>query len=276
MSKWWLVIGSPQNWQAFFNLNNIWGVKAAQQGAWEYLANGDGALIYASSPVRGLIGYGTIRNKFKQDKPLWPEEVNDNKVIWPFRFEIDIEYCLPPDKWHTDKVFNESLRRYARSRQMLQLVEENLATESINAFPYREVQKEAYLPESPHEKIKEELVEIGRLQKFIAETEYDMEGTQLDVVWRRVEKSVPTYVFEVHIKGDLYHDLAKLKHAFDIWNSNIFLVASKEDRDKVDKLTLGMFHEIREKLTFIDKDKVEELLNQKRSAKKLEREIGIM
>lgn len=273
MSKWWLVIGSPQNWEVSFRLNNIWGVKAAQQGAWDHLLSGDKALIYASSPVGGLIGYGIIRNKFKQDKPLWPEEVKENKVIWPFRFEIDIEYCLPLDRWRSDKIVNESLRKYARSRQMLQMVEQNLATELIKVFPYQE---QPYVPESPHERIKEQLLEIGRLQKFIAEKEYNMEGTQLDVVWRRVEKSVPTYVFEVHVKGDLYHDLAKLKHAFDIWNSNIFLVASKGDREKTDKLTSGIFHEIRDNLRFIEKDKVEELLNQKKSTQSLEKELGIM
>jgi hypothetical protein len=45
-----------------------------------------------------------------------------------------------------------------------------------------------------------------------------MDGTRLDAVWRRVEKSVPTYVFEIQVGGDIYHAIAKLKHAYDLWN----------------------------------------------------------
>jgi hypothetical protein len=52
---------------------------------------------------------------------------------------------------------------------------------------------------------------------------------KLDVAWRRVEKGSPTYVFEVQIGGDLYHAIGKLKHAHDLWNSNIFLVTTKND-----------------------------------------------
>jgi len=49
--------------------------------------------------------------------------------------------------------------------------------------------------------IKKALVQIGRLQKFIAEEEYAFDIGKLDVVWRRVELSVPTYVFEVNVGG---------------------------------------------------------------------------
>ena len=74
-----------------------------------------------------------------------------------------------------------------------------------------------------HSRIQEIIFEIGKLNRLISEKEYPMENERLDVVWRRVEKSVPTYVFEVQIGGDIYHALGKLKHAFDLWNSNIFL-----------------------------------------------------
>ena len=76
---------------------------------------------------------------------------------------------------------------------------------------------------SVHERIKDELVRLGKIQGLIAESEYGMDGEKLDVTWRRVERDSPTYVFEVQIGGDIYHALAKLKHAYDLWNSNIFL-----------------------------------------------------
>ncbi|MBE0415242.1 MAG: EVE domain-containing protein [Dehalococcoidia bacterium] len=283
MFKWWLVVGSPQNWQTAFEHGNLWGLKGTQQNLWEHLSTGDRVLLYASSPVRGLIGYGTVRNKFRQDRPLWPEEVKQNKTLWPLIFEFDIEYCLPQDRWRSDSIINDALRNRVRRRQMLQMLEEGLANELVRAFSkeareplFAVAETEALgVPPNPHDEIIAKLLEIGRLQKFLTEKEYDMEGYRLDAVWRRVEKAVPTYVFEVHIGGDLHRSLAKLKHAFDIWNSNIFLVASKEDRKNADRLLSGLFHEIRDRLRFIELEKVDELLKQKKGVHDLEAELGI-
>ena len=126
-----------------------------------------------------------------------------------------------------------------------------------------------------HREIKEKLIEIGKLQGFIAEQEYSFDLGRLDVVWRKVERSVPTYVFEVCIKGDLYHDLAKLKHAFDLWNSRIFIVAPQTEHDKVRHLLSGSFHEILEQLKFIDLERIKELYESKRAFLDLEKELGL-
>jgi len=73
-----------------------------------------------------------------------------------------------------------------------------------------------------HDDVMNDIAEIGQIQGFISDKEYLLESTRLDVVWRRVERSVPTYVFEVQVEGDIYHAMSKLKHAFDLWNSHIF------------------------------------------------------
>jgi hypothetical protein len=126
-----------------------------------------------------------------------------------------------------------------------------------------------------HDQIRDMVVEIGRIQKFLAEPEFVMDTGRLDVVWRRIEKSVPTYVFEVQVSGDLYHALGKLKHAYDLWNSHIFLVADPTDWAKCDQLLSGTFHEIRHRLRFIPIDKIQELYQRKRSFKDLESTLGI-
>jgi len=87
---------------------------------------------------------------------------------------------------------------------------------------------------------------------------------------------VPTYAFEVQVGGDLYHALGKLKHAFDIWNSNVFLVASEEDRDKVNALLSGTFHEIGGRLRFIEVEQLERLFHGKQEVMGLERELGLL
>jgi len=206
MANWWLAVGPPKHWQIAFEHGNIWGFRATSrlQALWESLSEGDGMFFYATFPVSGIIGYGIVRTKFKQDKPLWPQEIKEGKVIWYYRFEFDVTYCLPRDKWKTDRVVSEKLL----PRRGFQLISEELANQIVKLLPPREEEKVTELEKKEiplHEDIKAKLLEIGRLQKMISESEYNMDGGKLDVVWRRVEKGSPTYVFEVQVGGDLYH-----------------------------------------------------------------------
>jgi len=94
-----------------------------------------------------------------------------------------------------------------------------------------------------------------------------MEGGKLDVVWRRVERGSPTYVFEVQIGGDLYHAIGKLKHAHDLWNSNIYLIITERDSTKCYELLSGTFHEI--------KGKIQKLYELKKAYRDYETQLGI-
>ena len=287
MARYWLVVGSVQNWQIAFEHGNIWGLKNTQRYLWDSLSEDDLVLFYATQPVGGVIGYGTVRTRFRQDQPLWPQEIRENQVIWPLRFEIDVLKCLPPDEWKTARITSEALKPLVRSG--FQLLNEHIAHRLIADLEAPKARKVAEAPticekteeefagaEPAHDELKQWLVEIGKLQKFIAEKEYPFDVGRLDVVWRRVEKSVPTYVFEVQIGGNLYQALTKLKHAFDLWNSHIFLVATKEDHDKVRQLTSGTFHEIHGQMKFLDANKVKELHALKTRYRDLERTLGIL
>ncbi|MEM3011460.1 MAG: hypothetical protein QXE76_06580 [Candidatus Bathyarchaeia archaeon] len=277
MQKWWLAIGPPEYWQIAFEQGSIWGLKATRRhnAHWQSLSEGDYILFYATRPISGIIGYGVIRRKFRQNKPLWPQEVEENRVIWPNRFEFDVKYSLPQNRWKDDKIVLDSLKILVRGG--FQEIKEEIANEAIISFPkdisFTETFKKARIP--LHDEMKAKLLEIGRLQKYIAETEYNMDGAKLDVVWRRIERSVPTYVFEIQIGGDLYHAIGKLKHAFDLWNSNIFLVVTQEDKEKAKSLLTGTFHEILDKIKIIETKQIEELFERKRAYRDLEVELGI-
>jgi predicted RNA-binding protein len=127
-----------------------------------------------------------------------------------------------------------------------------------------------------HSDVIADLAEVGRIQGYISDKEYILESTRLDVVWRRVERSVPTYVFEVQIEGDIYHAMAKLKHAFDLWNSHIFLVAGNKERSKYQELLAGTFHEVADQMRFIEIGLVKELLAKKMDYKRMEEALGIL
>lgn len=114
------------------------------------------------------------------------------------------------------------------------------------------------------------------MNRLISEKEYPIEGEKLDVVWRRVEKSVPTYAFEVQIGGDVYHALGKLKHAFELWNSNIFVVERDDDLEKVDHLLAGTFREINGRIKRLSINTISELHKQKSLWHDMERQIGLL
>ena len=98
----------------------------------------------------------------------------------------------------------------------------------------------------------------------------------MDVFWRRIERSAPTYVFEIQVGGDIYHALGKLKHAYDLWNSNIFLVSTNEYIRKANKLLDGTFHEIKDKIKKINISKINKLYEQESRWVEIEMEIGLL
>jgi hypothetical protein len=292
-TNFWLLVGTPENWVTAFDYGGIWGLRRSQERFWQRISeNNDIAFFYVTSPVVGVVGYGVIRTKLRQDSPLWPEERAKNEIIWPLRFEFDVMSCLPPAAWRDQKFSSETLK--GRARSGFQQIETSLAEEIMGALPAsapaglvlaqpvgirpRAQQPETILPavENLHDRTQGLLVEIGRLQHFVADSEYPLENRRLDVVWRRVQRSVPSVVFEIQVGGNLTEAMGKLKHAFDLWNSNIFLVGKDEHRAPAEQLASGTFREIQPRLRFIELKQVEDLYQRKRAYRELESQLGIM
>lgn len=276
MPQHWLAVGTLEHWRVAFGSGNIWGLQSTKRRWWDRIAEGDALVFYVNRPVGGAVGIGKIRTKFKQDRPLWPREIQNERVLWPLRFEFDVDFCFPPDKWVASRLKIDALRAVVQAgfqplkEKAVQAVQTAFGPFIAGALP------DALNASNLHESLKAKLAEMGRIQKLLADVEYPMDGSRLDVVWRRVEKSVPTYVFEIQVGGDIYRALAKLKHAFDLWNSRIFIVASRGDKAKVDHLMSGTFHEIRDRLTFVEIKKLDELYARKKAYRNLEESMGIL
>jgi len=287
MRNFWIIPGSEDNWRQALTAKGIWGLeeKTLDKIYWLALAPDDVILFYVSGKVKGIVGYGIVRSKFYQNVPLWKAEIQEGRAKWPLRFEFDIEYILPENNW---KDFKISVPGGAEFRQPLifkelkdvepivKVLNPNVSLESIIKEKTIIVPKKEELPSPTHENIKTLLLEIGKLQNYVVNQEYLMGTERLDVVWRRLPESVPTYVFEVQVSGDLYHALAKLKHAYDIWNSRIFLVASANFMGSINQLLLGTFHEIQSVLKFIDIEKVQNLYVSKLNIYQIEKELGLI
>ena len=87
--------------------NGIWDLVPQLEHQWLRITNGDMILFYCKTPVKGFVGAGIIRSKFKQDQPLWKEELLEKRIIWPFRFEFDVTHLLPIGEWKTQSVSNK-------------------------------------------------------------------------------------------------------------------------------------------------------------------------
>ena len=281
----WISTGTPENWETAIS-GSIWGVREKLKHAWERLQKGDILFFYASAPVKGIIGVGRIENKFKQDKPLWAEELKQNKVIWPYRYDFKVEFALPRAEWETKRVGVvgfpimaglNSVKDIGATKSLLQKMDETWNTELTNLLEEKPVIKIPLKKEVDlHSQIKEKLLELGRIEKYIAEKEYVIPdlGERLDVVWRRVAASVPTYVFEVQIGGNLHQALAKLKHAHDIWNSNIFIISEEKDFQKINQLLSGTFHEIQDRIKVLSVEKIMKVYEIQIEDHKIKKEIG--
>lgn len=287
MRSFWIVLGSQRNWSEAFKARGIWGLRdtAHDKVYWLAVAPEDVLLFYVTGRVKGVIGYGTVRNRFYQDLPLWSDEVREGRAEWPLRFEFDVDFLLPEDRWKDEKVPVPGGGQFRQPLILKGLGEVEPIIRSLNPAVSPELLRGPSLataaaapePSSPsHDQVRELLLEIGKLQGYVADREFQMGTERLDAVWRRLPESVPTYAFEVHVGGDLYHAVGKLKHAHDIWNSRIFLVAPPSARTDVNRLLSGTFHEIARWLRLIETEKVASLHASKRNIQQIERDLGLL
>lgn len=285
----WLLSGTMENWERALS-GSVWGVREGLKTFWDKLTIGDILLFYVVSPVSGVVGIGKVESKFEQRKPFWSDEVKENKVIYPFRFEFKTNYIIPQPQWKENKIkiqdlnvsfrsgINSILNKEATKALMVRL-DQSWNTNFlsfIEGVPEKIVEKKK--PTNLHDEIKQKLKEIGDIEGFLSQTEYTIPGYTFDVVWRsaNVVGGVPKYVFEVQIGGDIKHALTNLKHAFDAWGfPKLFLIAEENDIGKAAQLMSGAFHEIKERLKLVPVEKIVKLHELQVEDNKLKKEIGI-
>ena len=281
----WILTGNEENWETAFNSGNVWGVREGWLvNRWKKLQKGEILVFYAKSPVKGLIGVGKIESKFKQAKPLWPDEVRLNAVIYPYRFDFQILAVLSPDKWHTEAIsildlplsIQAGVNPVSNQASVAEITNRLNDRFGINlGVPRAEEKTQPKTEQSLHNQIRDKLVEIGTMEKLISEKEYQIDGERLDVAWRKVPRAVPSKVFEVQIGGSPHQALAKLKHANDLWNSEPFIIVDRENLSKVETLLSGTFHELRPHIHIISTDKVEQLYESLTKESFLKRDFGL-
>ncbi|MCD6443386.1 EVE domain-containing protein [Candidatus Bathyarchaeota archaeon] len=92
----WLFVVTEENWLTVKN-NNVFGVPERVRGrrATELVKPGDALVFYVSKKGSKTLGgmivgvYRAVSGWFRDDKPLWPDEVREGVVKYPWRVRIE-------------------------------------------------------------------------------------------------------------------------------------------------------------------------------------------
>ena len=267
-AKGWVAVGDAAIWERGFE-NGIWGLIPQLVNHWQRIQSGDLVLFYCIKPIKGFVGAGIIRSKFKQTAPYWKEELQENKVIWPFRFEFDVTHLIPLGSWKTHAISNQQLN-LAILAGLNPVKDFEKALKVLDALKFTAIE-----PVKPDREIAGIIFEIGKIQRMVVESDFPVDHDILDVIWKRTIRSVPTYAFSVNLENDLEKSVKPLKHAFDLWNSRPFLITAENRDDEVDKFISGLYHEFSSNLKVLNETQVRKLYDSKKRYYDLEEKYGL-
>ena len=241
------------------------------------------------------------KNKSKNPVKYWVENPTGFPLHIKFRLEAPIEYLPKPLnpfnlEWlnSINPILREELAhnfsvkifRAPQDRWSIYLFGDKgekgvtydikLYENIINEFHLRNKILDIRSPR--HKDLVEIVYNMGQLQGKYPYKEEPINGNRIDVVWRKVSRkdAAPYIAFEIHIKGDLYADLVKLKHAYDIWNAIPVLILPRKKIDQAKRWIEGSFHEIAENFKIVPIEEIVKFYEKKREVKDIERKLGII
>lgn len=84
----WILVGNEESWKTAFD-KFIWGIKKIFKNRWELVKKDDLLFFYATYPIRGIIGYGIVKEKLIGKNLVWEDEKKEKKIIFPYRILFD-------------------------------------------------------------------------------------------------------------------------------------------------------------------------------------------
>jgi predicted RNA-binding protein len=286
-------------------VNSIWAVR------WERIRDkikrGDFIVFYlVGSNPPAIVGIYEVAGEWRRaEKPIWTEEIETGEVKYPWQVDlnkialgaIDLRKLSQELRFIENKsVWSVYLRgspaNFGRplsqadfdlinSEMSKPPIQIQIATvkERVEPLPQVEAEgegekaKEKDLPN--HNKLRDMIQEIGTMRGLVSEIECPIDGWRLDVTWRRPVRKTPDQAWEVQIGGNFYEALAKLKHAWDIWGSEPYLVTTEKYENEARSLLGGTFHEMSAEMRIINYRRVLRLYELLREAAGIEKDIGL-
>jgi MoxR-like ATPase len=137
-NQFFMLVGPWNNWEASLGYDShLWGIKENDKstiGVYEKLKQGDIVFFYQNKdePKKftktGIFGVGRVVRKFRGDKQYWPDEIKNNKIIYPLRFEFEIIHKVNYDNALISWIYGlpniKGLNSIVNPEKLFQLLEE--------------------------------------------------------------------------------------------------------------------------------------------------------
>jgi predicted RNA-binding protein len=261
-------------------------------------------LIRSDPPV--FVGVYEVTKPWDEVKePFWAQEMTQGRIMWPWRFTLTpltlgaadarklskkLRYIESKDAWQP--YFMGALANFGRPipENDYRLILDELVKPPITyqvktptkpkAPPITKVPKRRKIPElrgpvPNHNELRDMIRDIGLMKNLVVDTEYPINGMRLDVAWRMPVRQNPDHAWEVQIGGNFFEALAKLKHAWDLWKADPYLVTTERYEEEAKKLLGGTFHEIKPQIRIINWKEIVKLYKQLRDSTDTEKKLRI-
>ncbi|MGC8544023.1 MAG: EVE domain-containing protein, partial [Vulcanisaeta sp.] len=199
----------------------------------------------------------------RSNSPLWPDEVREGKILYPWIINVKVivngTVKFAEVKDELSKLLGREIKDpgklrpysvYYSGKPLPSGVGELIEGKLRGAETTKVVTEGSF----NHDELVSVVRDIGEWLGFKVKTEYQIDNFRVDAAFFKEPKVVPFAVVEVHVGGDVFKDLASLKHAYDRYGSLLIYVVAR-DEDSVTKLVnetvRGAFHEIKDKLIII-------------------------
>jgi len=262
----------------------LWALKETLYSRWLSISKGDYVLFYHAGKfiyVGRVIFKYPFENKPEQvevgsylAESVWGKDI-DGKT-WPYLFfledvrEIDIPLSM----------FNELTGYNLNAVGGFMKVKEEKASKVIEYLQQIYLKPLTKIPSKSlellqHDEIVDIIYALGEIIGYKPDKKWRHEKYEFDVVWHKPPRIGPKYVFEVHLKGSLEAALLRLKHAYDLWESQIFLVSTEDQLKEAQSKFLGELHELKDKVILLDIKNIKDFYEFKGKFEWLERKFGL-
>jgi predicted RNA-binding protein len=291
--QYWLWSATKENWE-ILKSKRVWATY--NRNVTTQINKGDILIFYVKGTLH-FKGIFRMASDWYETKELtWSDEIKEEKKKYPYQIDLELIQLgeanykdLVPRLKFVKKKYAPQVYIYGTGggpvnfRKPLEESDYKIILAEMKKNPVQppvfEPTTVPSIPSPPrtlltHSELINMLVELGEMFGKSAEREYSSGPYRYDTVWKRVKVGNPTKVFEVHDKGVLDSALAKLKHAYDIWSADLFLVVTKhEDKERAKVLLAGSFHEIGEVTTLIQPEEIKEMYEYKKRFIELEKKL---
>jgi len=291
----WIFSVTPESWDTV-KAHSIWATEWESQT--QKIKTGDIAIFYVTRtrPPCFMGIYKVASEWFQATKPLWPDEVEQGKILYPWQLNlkqirlgtVNVKDLAPKlafigakKNWQVYLVGTPANMKRPISEEDYQLifaemkkppVQVEFRPAHIKKVEPREL-KAAPIPS--HKEIQNMAFGLGELEGYIVDKEVPVDRERLDVTWRRKVRVKPDFAFEVQKGGDFNAALMKLKEAWDLWGCTSILITTDEYIENAKRWLGRAFHEMEKDARIVHWQKIKEWHELMEKRKRIMNEIGI-